>query len=172
MRVETTCMINVIPQGVRVCGVELMRQVTIRVDMLQIVDMNMGRVPGSDLTRAAMLVILEKAMTGGTGVLIIKMSVSVGPLHRVVVGDRDHGDPTSMVRMTNSNYWMGPISTTAGMLRHLWIEMGGLRSEHRPRTDVVRLHLRQRHRRRVDHQGSKKNRSHRTDDTNGVHFRC
>ena len=48
--------------------------------------------------------------------------------------------------------------------------MGGLRCEHRPRLDVVRLHLRHRHRRRLHHQGSKENRSHRTDDTNVVHL--
>ena len=39
-----------IHQGLRVFGVELMRQVTIRIDLLQIGDMNMGRVAGSDLT--------------------------------------------------------------------------------------------------------------------------
>ena len=53
---------------------------------------------------------------------------------------------------------------------HFWLEMGGLRHEHRPRFDVVRLHLRQRHRRRVDHQGYKERRSHGTDDTSVVHF--
>ena len=99
-----------------VCGVELMRQVTIRMDVLQIGDMNMSRIADSDLTRAALTVIFEASMTMGTGVLIKKMSVRMGALHRVVVGDRDHGSPTVMVRMTNSNYWMGPISSTTGML--------------------------------------------------------
>ena len=81
---------------------------------MQIVDMDVGRVADSNLTTG-----VEVPSTGGIGVMIIVMGVNVGALHVgwLVMGDRDHGGPTFMVWMTNSNYGMGPRSTGAGMPR-------------------------------------------------------
>ena len=82
---------------------------------MQIVDMDVGRVVDGNFTA-----FVEVPSTGGIGMLIIALGVNKGACHvgRVVVGNRDHGSPTMLVWMTNSNYWMKPISTTAGMLRN------------------------------------------------------
>ena len=105
---------DVIQQVMRVCGVELMGQVTQGVNHMQIRDMHMGRVANSNLTA-----VVKRPMTGGLGMPVEIMRVSVGALHvlRVVVGDSDHGRPTFVVWMTNGNYWMGPMSTRTGMTR-------------------------------------------------------
>ena len=81
---------------------------------MQIVDMDVGRVVDGNFTA-----FVEVPSTGGIGMMIIVLGVNMGAFHvgRVVVGDRDHGGPTIMVWMTNSNYRMGPMSTGTGMPR-------------------------------------------------------
>lgn len=85
-----------------------------RLDHVQIVDMNMQWMADSNFTT-----MFEPPMTGGLGVLVVLVHVNVGAFDVgwVVVGNSGHGHPTFMVRMTKSDYWVVCRSTRAGIPR-------------------------------------------------------
>ena len=100
-----------------------MRQITLRVYMIQVGDMDVRRCSnGNSATR------VESSCTGGARVRVVAVGV-MGSTHvgRGVVRYSGNGYPALAVRMTESDYWMtrgGPVGgSVPRLVKHNFSEL-------------------------------------------------